>query len=280
MALSYMVRRANDVLGPVQAAVDTFGNEVAAMLKTKTDPFVPEGSSNIDYGLLMQTDLAFSSSARDTVFEKGKLYSHTKGTKNELGAAFRRSIKAVATEARSFRSALEDHFGPAILSATGLAEPLGANTTHTIAEVEHALELYKELDKSRFSLREGVGDFGDEARILFMEGKLDECRQKKKAYELAVKENDKAREALNGSYAEFRRVFVNTTEVIESLFRMAGFDEQADRLRYLVRKARTNKSVSDPSQEPGAEPTPPSPDAPSGPGAEASSGATVPADTV
>jgi len=279
MALSYMVRRANDVLGPVQAAVDTFGGEVAAVLKTKTDPFVPEGSSNVDYGLLMQTDLALSSAARDAVFEKGKVYSHTKGTKNESSAAFRDSIKAVASEARSFRSALVDHYGPTILSATGLADPLGADNTHMIAEVEHALELYKELDKSRFSLREGVGDFGDEARILFIEGKLEECRQKKKTYELAVKENDRAREALNESYAEFRRVFVNTTEVIESLFRMAGFDEQADRLRYLVRRART-KSATGASQEPGAEPTPPSPDPATGPGAEASSGEAASAGTV
>ena len=63
MALSYMVRRANNAFGPVEAAVDTFGDDVSAELTKLTNPHVPEGGTNTDYRQMMTSHVSVAKTA-------------------------------------------------------------------------------------------------------------------------------------------------------------------------------------------------------------------------
>jgi hypothetical protein len=241
MSMSFMVQRSEGAYGPVEATIATFGDEVAAVMKRETDPFVPEGSTNTDYRFLMDTQLSVSSSALAVVVAKGKVYNRTKPKKNQLGGKFRGVIDSLATSWRKFRSTLEEHHGPDILVAINSVRPLRSRHIDTLTDVETMLEHYRGLDMSLFPEVEGMGSFDAEARTAWLDTLLERCRKRKKEYELAVKENDKARNALEDSYGDFRRLFSNSTQVIQSLFRMAGYDEQADRLRYLV--SRTSRAL-------------------------------------
>jgi hypothetical protein len=237
MPMSFMVSRANDVFSPVEATVATFGDDVSVVMTTKSNPFVPEGTTAVDYRQVMDIQLGMSRSARDLVVVKGKTYNRTKAKKNQVGYRFRGSIYKMAKKARKFRSAVEEQFGPEILEEIDLVRPILLRHTDTITHVEHAIELYEALDKSAFLPQEGMGTFDDVARIEYIRSLLDICNERKKVYELAVKKNDGARKVLEEEYGEFRLIFSSSTQVIGSLFRMAGFDEQSERLRYLVRRA-------------------------------------------
>lgn len=199
MALSHMVRRANDAFAPVEAAVDTFGVDVSGALTGMTGPFVPEGATNTDYAQLMGTQVAMSGAARGVVVVKGRAYNQTRSSKNKVGRTFRGSIDKVAGATRKLRNALREHYGPEVLAEIDLSERLRSRHTHTLTEVEHSVDLLRGLDLSSFEESEGLGALDVEARIQWIEKLLEASRKAKKRYELAVKKNDQAREALTVS---------------------------------------------------------------------------------
>ena len=107
--------------------------------------------------------------------------------------------------------------------------------------MRHFLELVATLDLSQLSPLEGMEALDFVKRIQLIRDLYNATDAKRKEYELAVKDNEIKKAALFEMIVESRNISVNVAKNQESLYLLAGMDEQARRLRYLVRKPRSAK---------------------------------------
>ena len=233
------ITRVRTLLASCEANFD----ELTTRLVTQALSYLPDGATAPDYAGILTTHIAILKAVIEKIFAAEKSFRESMSTKNVLGRDVRRMGSQLEKLMRQFRTSVKQHYEEAVLVTFGLTEVPEGNYMQMLAKVRHFLERVATLDLSQILPLDGMEAVDFVKRIQAIQDLYDDTDGKRKQYELAVKDNEIKKAGLNEMIEESRNVTVNVAKNQESLYLLAGMEEQARRLRYLARKPRGVKPV-------------------------------------
>jgi hypothetical protein len=231
------ITRIRTLLASCEANFDEASTRLGAMAKT----YLPDEAPPPDYAGILTTHIAILKNVLERIFTAETTFRESIAGKNVLGRAVRGLGKDLEKRMRQFRTSVKQHYGDSVAVTFGLTDVPEGNYLEMLAKARHFLDLTAALDLSQLSPLEEAEALDFAKRIQLVRDLHDATEAKRKEYELAVKDNEIKKAALAEMLAESRNVSVNVAKNQESLYLLAGMDEQARRLRYLVRKPRSGK---------------------------------------
>lgn len=233
MNSSKMVRNRQRAAAIVVQAAETHADQVGAQLDQRLAPVPPEngaGSAAAMVRRLGQTLLASIERlvAADRAHEAEK--ADDAGVRRELEEA----IEELYREAVDFRAGFEAAVGAPAVTATGL---VGTTPLEPIALVRFAEVLHDRLPElaAMPATRRGV-TFDALSFGAPLSAALERVGRAQEAVRREQRELEATLVAKNRVMAEHDACFLHIARTLESLFRLAGFHELADRVRPSVRR--------------------------------------------
>lgn len=242
-------RKAVAEIDPAIASAETMMEVVSAKNQETLAPYVPEGST-MEYIVLLKTLVGLLEGCKARILAGDKHFRTVEGDKNRLGARVRGLTRTAESAARRVRTDVRRHYGEEVLESLMLTEPPEDKRFELLEQLKHIIEILKGFDRESHEPIESMSHLEVNDKVTYLEEKVANLDGGQKEYELAVKKTETERQALNRLIAEERRSTVNAIAMLEASYRMAGFDEEAKRLRFLIRRATRSKAQDDGGQDP------------------------------
>lgn len=244
--------QAGDEVSPVVASIQTNMVDVDEILSARATRSVPEGERP-NYLNDQKANIFYLEDSRNVVFEAATVYKGAMTEKNRSGRKLRTKTRKTTTVARENRTAFRSHYGEEILVELRFTDKPDQRRGEVLAQVKPFVRALGDLDPEQWKPLEGKEPLNIDARRVRLQNTANELDEARTDYALKVKVADDKRFDLQEVAIEHRRTFTSVTMNQESLFRMAGLDEQARKLRYLVQRAQSRRLRQPQSPEQPAE---------------------------